>query len=60
MLVPRSNRDLSLENLLLTVNGEVRIIDFGMALKVPRGRDGRAGLMLPQVRIEASLGLHGR
>lgn len=43
-----SHRDLSLENLLLLDNGGLGIIDFGMALQVPRDREGRPGLLSPQ------------
>lgn len=46
-LVPLfSHRDMSLENILLTEGDRVKIIDFGMALRLaqpPGRRDGDAG-----------------
>ncbi|CAM9601965.1 unnamed protein product, partial [Scytosiphon promiscuus] len=42
------HRDLSLENLLLTEGGVVKIIDFGLALRIPQTSDGGAVILPPQ------------
>lgn len=39
---------MSLENLLLAEGGVVKLVDFGLALRIPKTADGRATLLPPQ------------
>lgn len=41
-------RDVSLENMLLGEGNVVKIIDLGLALRIPQGADGRAVPLPPQ------------
>ncbi|CAM9161112.1 unnamed protein product, partial [Hapterophycus canaliculatus] len=42
------HRDVSLENLVLAKGGVVKLIDFGLALRIPQTADGRAVPLPPQ------------
>ncbi|CAN0209728.1 unnamed protein product [Ascophyllum nodosum] len=42
------HRDVSLENLLLDEANRVKLIDFGLALRIPQTADGRARVLPPQ------------
>ncbi|CAM9555959.1 unnamed protein product [Scytosiphon promiscuus] len=42
------HRDVSLENLLLTEAGVVKLVDFGLALRIPQTADGRAKVLPAQ------------
>lgn len=41
-------RDVSLENLLLAEGGVVKVIDLGLALRIPQTADGEARPLPPQ------------
>ena len=42
------NRDVSLENLMLDEKGVVKLVDFGLALRIPQTPDGAAKILQPQ------------
>ncbi|CAM9315996.1 unnamed protein product [Ectocarpus sp. 6 AP-2014] len=42
------HRDVSLENLVLTEEGVVKLVDFGLALRIPQNEDGSARTIPPQ------------
>ncbi|CAM9900645.1 unnamed protein product, partial [Scytosiphon promiscuus] len=42
------HRDVSLENLLLGEEGVVKLVDFGLAIRIPQTPDGRAVVLPPQ------------
>ena len=42
------DRDVSLENLLLDDANRVKLIDFGLALRIPQNSDGSAKVLPPQ------------
>eukprot|EP00752_Nemacystus_decipiens_P011255 g10003.t1 len=44
------HRDVSLENLLLAEGGVVKVVDFGLALRIPQAADGAAKVIPPQGR----------
>lgn len=41
-------RDVSLENLLFAEEGVVKLVDFGLALRIPQSEDGSARTIPPQ------------
>lgn len=43
-------RDVSLENLLLAEGGVVKLVDFGLSLRIPQAADGAARVLPPQGR----------
>ncbi|CAM9478596.1 unnamed protein product [Ectocarpus fasciculatus] len=42
------HRDVSLENLLFAEGGVVKLVDFGLALRIPQNEDGSARTIPPQ------------
>ncbi|CAM9489710.1 unnamed protein product [Ectocarpus fasciculatus] len=42
------HRDVSLENLMLAEEGVVKLVDFGLALRIPQNEDGSARTIPPQ------------
>ncbi|CAM9314809.1 unnamed protein product [Ectocarpus sp. 6 AP-2014] len=42
------HRDVSLENLLFAEEGVVKLVDFGLALRIPQSEDGSARIIPPQ------------
>lgn len=47
-LAGRVFSDLSLENVLMDEGKRIKLIDFGLALRIPQTADGRARALLPQ------------
>lgn len=41
-------RDVSLENLMFDEGNVVKLVDFGLALRIPKTADGAAKRLLPQ------------
>lgn len=48
MMVETQSRNVSLENLLLAEGNVVKLVDFGLALRIPQGADGMPRVLLPQ------------